>query len=70
MVYVEPEPEPERRGPSLALIAWRRFLIETLVCFELIAVIAVVGFGATHSFFTGAAIAALVATILRIVWRR
>jgi hypothetical protein len=55
--------------PSPALVAWRRFIIETLVCFELIAVIAVVGFGASHDFFAAAAIGALVTTIMRIVWR-
>src|ERR1039458_5956334 len=32
-------------GPSQALVAWRRFLVETLLCAELLAVIAVVGFG-------------------------
>jgi hypothetical protein len=68
MVYVDPE--PKRRGPSDALIAWRRFLVETLVCFKLIAVIAVEGFGASHDLFAGAAIGALVAVILRIVWHR
>ncbi|MGO9320665.1 MAG: hypothetical protein ACLQBY_07690 [Solirubrobacteraceae bacterium] len=57
-------------GPSPALVAWRRFIVETLVCFELIAVIAVVGFGASHDLFAGAATGALVAAILRIIWRR
>jgi hypothetical protein len=57
-------------GPSLGVVAWRRFIIETLVCFELLAVIAVVGFGASHDVFAGAAIAALVAAILRIIWHR
>ncbi len=57
-------------GPSQALVAWRRFVIETMLCFELIAVIAVVGFGLSHDVFAGAAIAALVAAVLRILWRR
>jgi hypothetical protein len=61
---------PLGSGPAPALIAWRRFIIETLVCFELIAVIAVIGFGASHDLFAGAAIGALVAAILRIVWRK
>ncbi|HEY4916776.1 MAG TPA: hypothetical protein VIH92_07685 [Solirubrobacteraceae bacterium] len=69
-------PEPSRRTARItgrsspALVAWRRFVLETLVCFELIAVIAVVGFGASHDLFAGAAIGALVATIMRIIWRR
>jgi hypothetical protein len=57
-------------GPSPALVAWRRFVIETLVMLELLAVIAVVGFGASHDLFAGAAIATLVTAILRILWRR
>jgi hypothetical protein len=57
-------------GPSPSLVAWRRFIIETLVCFELIAVIAVIGFGASHDLFAGAAIATLVAAILRILWHQ
>jgi hypothetical protein len=61
---------PLDSGPAPALIAWRRFIIETLVCFELIAVIAVIGFGASHDLFAGAAIGALVTAILRIVWRK
>ena len=56
-------------GPSKALLAWRRFIVETLLCFELVAVIAVVGFGAPHDVYAGAAIGALVAAILRILWR-
>lgn len=65
------EEQPHRRhnGPPPALLAWRRFVIETLICFELVAVIAVVGLGGSHDLFAGAAIATLVATILRIIWR-
>jgi hypothetical protein len=58
------------RGPSETLVAWRRFVVETLLCFELIAVIAVVGLGASHGLFAGAGLAALVAAVLRIVWHR
>ena len=57
-------------GPSPALVAWRRFVVETLICFELLAVIAVVGFGVSHDLFAGTAIGALVTAILRIIWRR
>lgn len=60
----------EHVGPSPALVAWRRFVIETLLCLEFAAVIAVVGFGASHSLFAGAGIASLGAVILRILWRR
>lgn len=57
-------------GPSQALVAWRRFVIETMLCFELLAVIAVVGFGMSHDLFAGAAIAVLATGVLRILWRR
>jgi hypothetical protein len=52
------------------MLAWRRFFIETVICVELIAVIGVVGFGTSHDLFAGTAIGALVAAILRIIWRR
>jgi glycerol uptake facilitator-like aquaporin len=58
------------RGPSSALVEWRRFIVETLMCFELMAVIAVVGFGASHNLFAAAAVGALVTAVLRILWRR
>lgn len=57
----------EDGGPSAALVAWRRFVIETLVCFELVALIAVLGFGASHDLFGGALIGTLVVAILRIL---
>lgn len=57
-------------GPSQALVAWRRFVIETMLCFELLAVIAFFGFELSGDVFAGAAIATLVAGILRIVWHR
>ncbi len=45
-------------------------MIETMLCFELLAVIAVVGFGMSHDLFAGAAIAVLATGVLRILWRR
>lgn len=58
---------PQRDGPSRRLLAWWRFIIEAVLLCELIAVIAVVGLGATHNVFAGAAVGGLVAAVLRIV---
>jgi hypothetical protein len=57
-------------GPSDALYAWRRFVVETLLLFELLAVIGVVGLSGSSDLFAGAVIATLVAAVLRILHQR
>jgi hypothetical protein len=61
--------DPLYKGPTPGMVAWRRFLIETVVCVELIAVIAVVGIRASHELLAGVAIGGIVAIILRVIWR-
>lgn len=55
-------------GPSTALVAWRRFLVETLLCVELVVVIPIVGLGTPHDLIAGLAVGSLVAAVLRIIW--
>jgi hypothetical protein len=54
-------------GPSPSLMAWRRFLIETLVCLVLVAAIITVVLDARHSFLTGATILPLAAFVVGVV---
>ncbi len=57
-------------GPSRGTLAWRRFLLELLLCLVLTAMIVVVILRARHEVLTAPVIAAMVAAILRILWRR
>jgi hypothetical protein len=52
------------------MIAWRRFLLETVLCVVLIAAIVLVAFRASNNLLAGAAVGACVTAILRILWRR
>ncbi|HKH79089.1 MAG TPA: hypothetical protein VJ996_03660 [Solirubrobacteraceae bacterium] len=58
-----------REGPSRSIVAWRRFLIETLLCLVLIALIVVIGARATGDPFAGICVIALIAAVTRILWR-
>jgi hypothetical protein len=51
------------------MVAWRRFLIETLLCLVLVGAIAIVALRAGHAVLTGPTIAVLVAAILGILWK-
>jgi hypothetical protein len=64
-----PQRREEHAGPSPGIIAWRRFLVETVLCIVLVIAIAVVVLGASHDIVASPVVAALVAAILRIVWR-
>lgn len=52
------------------MVGWRRFLIETLLCLVLVGAIAIVALRASHEVFAAPTIAVIVATIMRILWRR
>lgn len=56
-------------GPSPRDVAWRRFVIETLVCLVLLAALGVVWLRGHADLFAGSATVVLVGLILRIVWR-
>jgi di/tricarboxylate transporter len=51
-------------------VAWRRFLLELVLCLVLTAMIVVVVLRARHEVLASPLIAAMVAAILRILWRR
>lgn len=57
-------------GPSPGTVAWRRFLLELVLCLVLTAMIVVVVLRARHEVLASPLIAAMVAAILRILWRR
>jgi len=56
-------------GPSRALLEWRRFVVETLLCCELLALVAVVGLDASHGLAGGLLIGGLVTSVLRVARR-
>jgi glycerol uptake facilitator-like aquaporin len=58
-----------REGPSRSVVAWRGFLIETLLCLVLIAMIVVIAVHAPANPLAGVSVVALVAAITRILWR-
>lgn len=62
--------EGTNRGPSRALIEWRRFILETLLCLELMGAIAAVGIGASDHLIGAVGSSALITAILRVLWRR
>jgi hypothetical protein len=51
------------------MLAWRRFLVETVLCIVLIAVIVMIALRGSGNPLTGVGLAALVASITRIIWR-
>jgi hypothetical protein len=55
-------------GPSPSVIAWRRFVIETVLCLVLLGAIVVIALGARHILLAGPAIIALSGAILGILW--
>jgi hypothetical protein len=57
----------DRCGPSPAVVAWWRFLIETLVCVVLVAAIVVIGLNAGQDLLAGPAVVALAGMIVGIV---
>lgn len=57
----------DRGGPSPGTIAWRRFVIETLLCLVLVAVIVAIALEARHDLLAGPAIVALAGAIVGIV---
>jgi hypothetical protein len=59
-----------RGGPSPRTIAWRRFVIETLLCVVLVAVIVAIALQARHDVLASPAIVALTGAVVAIVQRR
>jgi hypothetical protein len=69
------EPQSSRRsqgqgGPSPGTVAWRRFVLETLLCVVLLTLIVLIGVRVPTKPLAGLAVAALVTWIVRILWRR
>lgn len=60
----------KRGGPSRRLIAWRQFIIETVVCVVLVGVIGVVALDARHDALAGASVIAVASLIVGIVRHR
>jgi hypothetical protein len=58
-----------RHGPTRGVIRWRTFIVETVLIVVLVAVIVAIGFGASGGLLAKTMILALVAAILRIIWR-
>jgi len=56
-------------GPSTALVEWSNFIFRCLVCSELVVAIAFMGFRANHGVLSGLGVAALVATVLKVLNR-
>jgi hypothetical protein len=54
-------------GPSPALLAWRRFLVETIVCLVLVAALVLIALEGRHDLLAGSTILALTGMIVRIV---
>jgi undecaprenyl pyrophosphate phosphatase UppP len=59
----------KRGGPSQRLIAWRRFVIETVVCVVLIGVMGVVALDARHDALAGVSVIAVASVIVGITRR-
>jgi hypothetical protein len=59
-----------RDGPSQELIAWRRFLFETLRCIVLIGAIVMITVRASENMLTGVAIGGPATAVSRTLWRR
>jgi glycerol uptake facilitator-like aquaporin len=57
-------------GPSPELVAWRRFIVETVVCIVLVAVVTKIGLVAYDKPFTALTIGAIVAAIRSMIWCR
>jgi hypothetical protein len=60
---------PQDGGPSKAALAWRRFVIELLVCVVLLLAIVAIALGASHEPLAAPAILALAGMILGVVRR-
>lgn len=55
------------RGPSRRLVAWRRFVVESLLCLVLIAMIAVAGTTRPGNVFIGTFVLSIAGAIIAIV---
>jgi glycerol uptake facilitator-like aquaporin len=56
-------------GPSRAVLAWRRFVVELLVCAVLLLAIVAIALGASHEPLAAPAMLALASMILAVVRR-
>jgi hypothetical protein len=59
----------QQDGPSRRLVAWRRFVLETVLCVVLIGAVGVIGLHASNNALAGIALGGAVTAILRILWR-
>ncbi len=63
---------PERvcGGPSARVVAWRGFLVETILCVVLLAAIGAITLHADQNITAGAAIIAIAGTVITVVRRQ
>jgi hypothetical protein len=59
-------PQQKYRGPSRGIIAWRGFVVETVLCVVLIAEIVLRG---SHDVLAAPSLAVMIAAVVRIVRR-